>query len=140
MLIVRVSLSLPVSWEVEATNTDAAADLNSLELAVFIARVIDEKQGENTIVLPVGPVVGITEYFIVTSASNVRLVRAITDSVLNNVREAVGKGPLRSEGTREQQWVLIDYGDVVVHVFIDEMRRFYEIERLYKDIVPTPWA
>ena len=125
----------------DTTNTDAAAaDLNSLELAVFIARVIDEKQGENTIVLPVGPVVGITEYFIVTSASNVRLVRAITDSVLNNVREAVGKGPLRSEGTREQQWVLIDYGDVVVHIFIDEMRRFYEIERLYKDIVPTPWA
>ena len=125
----------------DTTNTDAAAaDLNSLELAVFIARVIDEKQGENTIVLPVGPVVGITEYFIVTSASNARLVRAITDSVLNNVREAVGKGPLRSEGTREQQWVLIDYGDVVVHLFIDEMRRFYEIERLYKDIVPTPWA
>ena len=125
----------------DTTNSDAAAaDLNSLELAVFIARVIDEKQGENTIVLPVGPVVGITEYFIVTSASNVRLVRAITDAVLNNVREAVGKGPLRSEGTREQQWVLIDYGDVVVHIFIDEMRRFYEIERLYKDIVPTPWA
>ena len=125
----------------DTTNTDAAAaDLNSLELAVFIARVIDEKQGENTIVIPVGPVVGITEYFIVTSASNVRLVRAITDAVLNNVREAVGKGPLRSEGTREQQWILIDYGDVVVHIFIDEMRRFYEIERLYKDIVPTPWA
>lgn len=125
----------------DTTNSDAAAaDLNSLELAVFIARVIDEKQGENTIVLPVGPVVGITEYFIVTSASNARLVRAITDSVLNNVREAVGKGPLRSEGTREQQWVLIDYGDVVVHIFIDEMRRFYEIERLYKDLVPTPWA
>jgi len=125
----------------DTTNSDAAAaDLNSLELAVFIARVIDEKQGENTIVIPVGPVVGITEYFIVTSASNVRLVRAITDSVLNNVREAVGKGPLRSEGTREQQWVLIDYGDVVVHIFIDEMRRFYVIERLYKDIVPTPWA
>lgn len=125
----------------DTTNSDAAAaDLNSFELAVFIARVIDEKQGENTIVLPVGPVVGITEYFIVTSASNARLVRAITDAVLNNVREAVGKGPLRSEGTREQQWVLIDYGDVVVHIFIDEMRRFYEIERLYKDIVPTPWA
>jgi len=125
----------------DTTNSDAAAaDLNSLELAVFIARVIDEKQGENTIVIPVGPVVGITEYFIVTSASNVRLVRAITDSVLNNVREAVGKGPLRSEGTREQQWVLIDYGDVVVHIFIDEMCRFYEIERLYKDIIPTPWA
>jgi ribosome-associated protein len=47
---------------------------------------------------------------------------------------------MRSEGTREQQWVLIDYGDVVVHIFVDEARRFYEIERLYKDIVPASWA
>jgi ribosome-associated protein len=46
---------------------------------------------------------------------------------------------LRSEGVREKQWVLVDYGDVVVHVFADEARRFYEIERLYKDLTPIPW-
>jgi ribosome-associated protein len=102
--------------------------------------VIDEKQGSDILVLPVGDVIAVTEFFVVTSASNPRLVRAITDAVLGSVRDATGRGPLRSEGAREQQWVLIDYGDVVVHIFNDETRRFYEIERLYKDVVPTPWA
>lgn len=90
--------------------------------------------------LPVGDVLAVTEYFVVASASNPRQVRAITDAVLTQVREAVGRGPLRSEGVREQQWVLVDYGDVVVHVFSEETRRFYEIERLYKDVEPLDWA
>jgi len=72
--------------------------------------------------------------------NDIQGIRAISDAVLGSVREATGRGPMRSEGTREQQWVLIDYGDVVVHIFVDEARRFYEIERLYKDIVPAPWA
>ena len=112
---------------------------DSLDLATTIARIIDDKKGEEIIVLPVGDVVGITEYFVVASASNLRLVGAITDAVLGEVRETTGRGPVRSEGTREKQWVLIDYGDVIVHVFVDEARRFYEIERLYKDIIPTEW-
>ncbi len=112
----------------------------SLELAQFIAQIIDEKQGSEILVLPVGEVVGITEYFVIATASNPRLVRAITDAVLGDVRDTLGRGPLRSEGAREQQWVLIDYGDVVVHIFVEEARRFYEIERLYKDIAPADWA
>lgn len=121
------------------TNSHSAS-IDSLELARFVARTIDDKQGEDILVLHVGEVVGITEYFVVASASNPRLVRAITDSVLGSVREATGRGPLRTEGTREHQWVLIDYGDVIVHVFGEETRRFYEIERLYKDVVPTEWS
>ena len=120
-------------------NTDIT-EITSVELAKFIAQVIDEKQGSDILVLPVGDVIAVTEFFVVTSAANPRLVRAITDAVLGSVRDATGRGPLRSEGAREQQWVLIDYGDVVVHIFNDETRRFYEIERLYKDVVPTPWA
>ena len=80
-----------------------SANSESLELATFIAKVIDDKQGQDIIVLPVGEVLGITEYFVVTSASNGRLVRAISDAVLGSVREATGRGPMRSEGTREQQ-------------------------------------
>lgn len=120
--------------------TNAPANSESLELATTIAQIIDEKQGTDIVVLPVGDVVGITEYFVVASASNVRLVGAVSDAVLGDVRDLLERGPLRSEGTREKQWVLIDYGDVVVHIFVDEARRFYEIERLYKDIVPVAWS
>lgn len=117
----------------------AETTIDSLELAKFVAQIIDEKQGTEILILPVGEVVGITEYFVVATASNPRLVRAITDEVLTSVRELTGRGPLHSEGAREQQWVLVDYGDVVVHVFHEESRRFYEIERLYKDLTPVAW-
>ena len=112
----------------------------SLELAVRCARAADDKLATDIIVLPVGDVLAITEYFVVASASNPRQVRAITDAVLVTVREQTGRGPLRSEGVGEQQWVLVDYGDVVVHVFSEEQRRFYEIERLYKDVQAVDWA
>lgn len=112
----------------------------SLALARVAASAIDDKQGSEIVIIPVGEVLGITEYFVVSSGSNPRQVRAICDAVLEKVRAETGRGPLRSEGASEHQWVLIDYGDVVVHVFADEARRFYEIERLYKDVVPVEWA
>lgn len=115
-------------------------DVDSLDLAVIAANACDDKLASDVIVLPVGDVLAVTEYFVVASASNPRQVSAIADAVLVQVREKTGRGPLRSEGAREQQWVLIDYGDVVVHVFAEETRRFYEIERLYKDVVPVDWA
>ena len=114
-------------------------DIPSLELAVRCARAADDKLATDIIVLPVGDVLAITEYFVVASASNPRQVRAITDAVLATVREQTGRGPLRSEGVGEQQWVLVDYGDVVVHVFAEEIRMYYEIERLYRDVPRIDW-
>jgi ribosome-associated protein len=108
-------------------------------LALVAARTADDKQGTDTIVLHVGDVLAIAELFVVTSASNTRLVRTIADEVEEQVRQATGRSPIRTEGVREQQWVLIDYGDVVVHVFAEEQRRFYEIERLYRDVPRIPW-
>ena len=121
------------------TGPATAAQTESIEFAKLIARIIDDKKGEDILVLPVGGIVGVTEVFVVATASNPRLVGAITDAVLGEVREATGRGPIRSEGVREKQWVLVDYGDVVVHIFVDEARRFYEIERLYKDVPPVSW-
>jgi ribosome-associated protein len=118
----------------------SAVDIESLDLARLAASAIDAKQGADIVVLPVGEVLGIVEYFVVASGSNPRQIRAICDAVLEDVRDATGRGPLRREGAGEQQWVLIDYGDVVVHVFSDEARRFYEIERLYRDVTPVDWA
>ena len=108
-------------------------------LAITAARAADDKKAENTIILQVGNVLGITEYFVITSASNRRLVRTIVDAVEEQVRAEHGRSPLRSEGVGEQQWVLVDFGDVVVHVFADEVRAYYEIERLYRDVPRLEW-
>ena len=115
-------------------------DIDSRDLAVLCALACDDKLATDVMVLPVGDVIAVTEFFVVASASNPRQVRAVTDEVLRRVREDTGRGPLRSEGTGEQQWVLVDYGDVVVHVFAEETRRYYEIERLYKDVPKVDWA
>ena len=115
-------------------------DLSSRDLAILAARAVDDKKASDTLIIEVGPILAVTEYFVITSASNRRLVRSLTDEVETKVREATGRSPLRVEGAREQQWVLIDYGDIVIHVFSDETRSFYEIERLYRDAKFIDWA
>lgn len=120
--------------------TNFVHNVESVDIAKIAARAADDKQGTDILVIPVGDVLAITEFFVVASASNKRQVRAIADEVLTRIREATGRSPLRSEGTSEQQWILVDYGDVVVHVFAEETRQFYEIERLYKDVPLVDWA
>lgn len=117
----------------------APADSTAVELAVAAARAIDDKKGEDIQILEVGPILGITELFVITSASNSRLVRTIVDEVEEQVFILLDRRPVRVEGLNDRQWVLMDYGDVVVHVFADEARRFYEIERLYKDVPQVEW-
>jgi ribosome-associated protein len=111
----------------------------SQSLACLAARAADDKKAEDTIVLAVGELLQITEYFVVTSASNRRLVRTVVDGVEQAVKLELGRSPLRVEGIAEQQWVLMDYGDVVVHVFSEETRAYYEIERLYRDVPKVDW-
>jgi ribosome-associated protein len=111
----------------------------STSLAVAAARIADDKKGEQTLVIAVGDLLAITDYFVITSASNRRLVRSIVDDIEQGVREQLGRSPLRVEGVAEQQWVLMDYGDVVVHVFADDVRAYYEIERLYRDVPLVDW-
>ena len=120
-----------------ATSPDLTPDGRAL--ALLAARTADDKQGTDTIVLHVADVLAITELFVVTSAGNSRLVRTIAEEVEERAKLELDRSPIRTEGLREQQWVLLDYGDVVVHVFAEEQRRFYEIERLYKDVPRIPW-
>jgi ribosome-associated protein len=109
------------------------------ELARVAAQAADGKKAIDTIVLDVGDVLAITEAFVVTSASNRRQVRTIAEAVEEEVKILLDRSPVRTEGLHEMQWVLLDYGDVVVHVFADETRRFYEIERLYRDVPRLEW-
>lgn len=117
-----------------------AVDASALDLAREIARIADAEHGSDVLVLSVGDVLGVTEYFVIVSASNRRLVRTLVDEIEVQTRQLTGRSPLRSEGVREQQWVLVDYGDVVVHVFLAEVREFYEIERLYTDVPKVDWS
>jgi ribosome-associated protein len=119
---------------VETVNkTDAA------EVAAIAARAADDKQGSNIIVLNVGDILAITEMFVVVSASNSRQLRTIANEITAKIREESDRPLLRSEGMSEQQWVLLDYGDVIVHIFSEEIREFYEIERLYQDVPVVDW-
>ena len=116
------------------------AALSARELAIVAARAADEKKADHTLVLAVGDVLQITDYFVIASANNRRLVKSVVDSVEEIVREQLGRSPIRIEGAHEQQWVLVDYGDVVVHVFAEDIRMYYEIERLYRDVPKVDWT
>jgi ribosome-associated protein len=113
--------------------------LAARELACVAARAADAKKADETLVLAVGEVLAITDYFVICSASNRRLVKTVVDAVEEAVREQLGRSPIRTEGVSQQQWVLADYGDVVVHVFAEEIRMYYEIERLYRDVPRIDW-
>lgn len=103
------------------------------------ARAADAKQGDDTLVLAVGEVLAITGWFVITSAGNPRLVRTIAEAVEQEVASTGGPRPIRIEGFDDLRWVLMDYGDFVVHVFLDEARHYYELERLWRDIERLDW-
>jgi ribosome-associated protein len=113
---------------------------SAADLARTAARAADDKKAEDTLILDVGDLLSITEFFVVTSAPNRRLVRTIVDTIEEETKLHHDRAPLRVEGVTELQWVLMDYGDVVVHVFTDEMRHYYEIERLYRGVPRITWA
>ena len=110
-----------------------------LELAGTAARAAAAKQATDPLVLQVGSILAITDAFVITSGTNVRQVRTIAEEVEAQVARASGRKPLRTEGLDSAGWVLIDYGDFVVHVFLDEVRRYYDLERLWADAPRIPW-
>ena len=114
------------------------ADAASTSLAVAVAQAADDKQAVDVSVIDVGDVISIAQVFVVAGAANPRLVRTVADEVVERARLA-GRKPLHVEGFAELQWVLVDFGDVVVHVFLDEARAFYDIERLYRDQPAIEW-
>jgi ribosome-associated protein len=104
------------------------------------ARAASAKKAENTVVLDVGGVLSITDAFVITSGNNRRQVLTIAEEVEAQVKAVGGPSPIRVEGLTDAQWVLLDYGDFVVHVFLDEVRRYYDLERLWADAPTVEWA
>lgn len=104
----------------------------SRRLATIAALAADEKLGRDIAVLDVSDVMAISDVFVVASADNERQVGAIVEEVEDRLTEA-GVEPLRREGNRENRWVLLDYGVLVVHIQRDTEREFYGLDRLYRD-------
>ena len=108
------------------------ATQRALDLAKAAALAADDKLATTITAIDVSEQLAMTDVFLIVSASTDRQVGAIVDEVEDKLRDA-GAKPVRREGERDGRWVLIDYGDIVVHVQHDEERDFYELERLWKD-------
>ena len=106
---------------------------------IAAARAADDKSAEDVVVLEVGPVLALCSHFVIASAPNTRQVRAISDEVEAQIAAAGGPRPVRIEGRDDFTWVLMDYGDFVVHVFLEETRRYYDLERLWADVDRVDW-
>jgi ribosome-associated protein len=107
--------------------------------AAAAARAASDKKGDDIVVLSVGEIISIIDCFVLASASNTRQVRTIVDEVDAAVAELDGGRPIGVEGRDHATWVLLDYGDVVVHVFLDETRAFYDLDRLWADAPRLDW-
>ncbi len=104
----------------------------AVELGLAAAQAAADKLASDILLLDVSEQLVITDVFLLASAPNDRQVRAIVDDIEEQLRD-LGCKPLRREGEKEGRWVLLDFGDIVVHVQHDDEREFYELERLWKD-------
>ena len=118
----------------------AGAPTEEIPQAVYVAAgAADEKLGQETVVLAMGELLGVVDAFVVTSGRNPRQVRTLVDEIEAQVKDETGQKPVRMEGVREGTWVLMDYGDFIVHVFLDEVRQYYDLEHLWSSAPRVAW-
>lgn len=103
-------------------------------LIAVVVEAAEDKLGQRTQAFNVGEILGITDWFVITSGSNGRQVRAIVENIEEYLMMSDGPKPKRIEGKDSLNWVLMDYGSFVVHVFDEETREYYDLERLWKDV------
>lgn len=113
--------------------TTTTTEKTSRECALIAARAADDKKATDIMIQEVGDLIGVTEYFVIATASNNRQVEAIVDEIEDAVRIQAQIKPLHREGTQDGTWSLLDYGSFVVHVFQPETREYYRLEALWND-------
>jgi len=122
-----------VPLDPEETSTDAT------HRALVAAAAAGDKKGHDIVVLDVGEIISITDFFVIASAGNTRQVRTIVESIEQQLRDQADARPRAEEGREDGSWVLLDYGDIVVHVFLEETREYYSLERLWADAPRVDW-
>ena len=110
----------------------------SHEVAARAARAAAAKQATDIVVLDVHELIVITDFFVICTASSNRQVKTVIEGIEDSIRE-LGEKPTRREGEEEAGWWLLDYIDVVVHVFGEDERAYYDLERLWRDAPRLDW-
>uniref|UniRef100_B8HKL6 Ribosomal silencing factor RsfS n=1 Tax=Cyanothece sp. (strain PCC 7425 / ATCC 29141) TaxID=395961 RepID=B8HKL6_CYAP4 len=111
--------------------TQPTAQPSSRELALTIAHTADDRKGGNILVLQVGDISYLTDFFIVVTGFSKTQVRAIAQAIVAATTEQFNRPPLRTEGMEDSSWVLLDYGDAIVHVLLPREREFYNLEAFW---------
>lgn len=113
--------------------------IETMEIALMAADAIADKKGLDVDLLEVGDLLAITEVFVIATGTSRTHVRAVAEAVEEALAHKAGRKPLRREGTGQGEWLLLDYGDVVVHLFQPEQREYYGLERLWRDAPRLAW-
>ena len=109
------------------------SEITSKVLAVEVCKALADKRGKDIVAMYVREKTDLCDYFIIASGSNAPQIRAMGERVEELVEKELGIEPTRAEGVRDGRWGVIDYGDVIVHIFNDDTRLFYHLERLWSD-------
>lgn len=124
----RETVSETITVSSEATPFE---DLD--EDVKFAIECAEEKKALDTVVLDLRSITSFTEFFVITSGTNQRQVQAIADEILEQLKKKKKAKAIRVEGYSGAEWVLLDYGDFIVHIFNEKSRTFYDLERLWRD-------
>jgi ribosome-associated protein len=127
------SLHPPQATPTSAVPKTQFTDLDpEVQLAITCA---SEKKATDMIALDLRQIASFAEYFVIASGANQRQVQAISDEIEEQLKKQLSTRPVRIEGYSSAEWVLMDYGDFIVHIFNKEAREFYDLERLWRDAV-----
>ncbi|MBO0798764.1 MAG: ribosome silencing factor [Blastocatellia bacterium] len=118
--------------EQNSTTVLSPIDQEIFDQVKNAVRAADEKKAQEMLVLRLSTITEFTDYFIICSGNSARQTKAIADEIIERLKKS-GVRPLNTEGYNNAEWILIDYGAFVVHIFTDESRRFYDLERLWRD-------
>ncbi|HEC11526.1 MAG TPA: ribosome silencing factor [Acidimicrobiales bacterium] len=121
-----------------ATTAESSAP-DTADLVAAAAAAAADLLATDIVVIDVGDVLAVTDHFVIASGSNVRQVKRIAEEIRTGVKDAGGSAPVRTEGLGEGNWVLLDYGPFVVHVFHERTRQFYDLDGLWSDMDRRVW-
>ena len=127
------SLSPTTSGNLQIKPTTKELEPAELDERIWMALTAGaEKKAIDTVVLDLREIASFTDYFIITSGANERQVQAISDEVVDTLKKS-GTPVIRVEGYKTAEWILLDYGDFVMHILGDKARKFYDLERLWRE-------